>query len=308
MVLVALLLCTNVFLWTLSQNTLYNEAVKERNQLEVDRLNERVKAFNATYTVNDGEVSVSADLQNQGPLSVQITNLWVKDIDKDLYNCSGPLDELNLEPGGASTLEISVTITGSEGGDRFSSWLITGRGNVVPIQEKEIEEIIVANLAQGIGSMALDFLAFKYFTYQTSTKLANYPDGTNSFNVPSRTNIAFGVKLTNLDPIKQPIRIDKYSQCWLYFPKAPGQSTVFYVVNVADDGTITTPYSPITIPFKETKLIVFASNTAGSLARVFISSSVEDLPCALNLLLLGTIGTRDYGQNIPFVSLYVYKP
>jgi len=308
LVLTVFVIGTNIFFWTLAQNTIYNQAVKERNQRDVDRLIENVIATNATFVVpSPGRVNATADLMNAGPISAQIVTLWVLDATQQKYNVTDlRASDINLNPGDSRSLMMIVDIPGADSANVFNAWVVTARGNKVNLATPQT--IVVANLAQGIGSMALDFYVFRYFTYVTSTKLANYPSGTSGFNVPSRTFIAFGVVLTNLDPSKRTITLNTYSQCWLYFPKAPGQSTIFYIVSVAADGTITTPYSPITVAFKETKLIVFASDVAGSLSRVSISSSVENLPCALNLLLLGTIGTRDYGQNIPFVSMYVYRP
>jgi len=310
MVLVMMFLSTSVFLWTLSQNTLYNEAVRARNQEESDRRNENVVAVSGNYSVSGNEVTVNVMLRNAGSVAAQIINLWVLDTDPSNRRYANKSLNLNLNPGNVTNLvessPLTVTIPGANASHNFASWFVTGRGNTIPLEKEQA--VIVAQLAQGIGSLALDFATFRFFTYANSTMLANYSDGIKSFNVPSRTSIAFGVVLTNLDPRKQTITLNLYSQVWLYFPKSPGQSTVFYIVNVASDGTITTPYSPITVAFGETKLIVFASNVAGGQTTVSISSSVENLPCALNLLLLGTIGTRDYGQNIPFVSLYVYKP
>jgi len=308
LVLTVFIIGTNIFLWTLTQNTIYNQAVKERNQQDVDRLIENVVGRNTNFVVpSTGRVNVTAELMNAGSISAQIVTLWVLDATQRKYNVTDlRASNINLNPGDRLPLMRVVDIPDAVSDNVFNSWLVTARGNKVNLET--VQSIIVANLSQGIGSMALDFLAFRYFTYQTSTRLANYPSGINTFNVPSRTFIAFGVVLTNLDPSEQTIILNRYSQCWLYFPKSPGSTFVFYVVNVEDDGTITTPYSPITIAFTETKFFVFASDTAGSLGRVSITSAVENLPCALNLLLLGTIGTRDYGQNIPFVSLYVYKP
>ena len=64
MVLVALVLSASVFLWTLSQNTEYFEAMREENQLELDRLNERLTADNATYTGSGGIICVEVDVRN----------------------------------------------------------------------------------------------------------------------------------------------------------------------------------------------------------------------------------------------------
>jgi len=310
MVLVMLVLATGIFLWTLSENTEYFQAVKEKNQLEADRLNERVSAENVNYTVSGDAVSVEVDLKNEGSLSVHLTTLWVLDTTIRKYGFNNTLN-INLKPGEIlpikGTEAIKVVIEDADNAHVFSSWFITARGNAVPLEKER--GIIVAQLAQGIGSLALDYPSFRFFTYATSTRLANYPDGNKDIAVPGQgTPIAFGAVLTNLDPQKKAITLNRYSNIWLIFPGAPGQIIQFFIVNVASDGTITTPYSPITIAFGETKLIVFASSSSSSFSQSSISSALTPNPAAVNLLLLGTIGTQDYGQNIPFVSLYVYKP
>jgi hypothetical protein len=93
---------------------------------------------------------------------------------------------------------------------------------------------------------------------------------------------------------------------WIYFPQSPGQNRLWYIVNVDSNGNVASSYSLVSIAFRETKLLVFASGKSGSFSssdRIYILRS--DDSCALNLLLLGTIGAKDYAQNIPFVSLYV---
>jgi len=309
MVLVMMFLSTSVFLWTLSQNTLYNEALRARNQEEADRSSENIVALTGNYSVSGSEVTVNVVLKNAGSVAVQIINLWVLDSDPSNRRYTNKSLNLNLKSGDILNLVglngLKVTIPGASSSHNFASWFVTAKGNTIPL-EKELG-VIVAQLAQGIGSIALDFYTFRYYTYETSppNKLKNYPAGNISFNVPSGKDIAFGIVLSNLDPSKQTITFDLYSQVWIYFPQAPGQNRLWHIVNVAPDGTITTPYSPITIAYGETKLIVFATETPGGFKRVSI---LQEGPCALNLLLLGKIGTRDYGQNIPFVSLYVYKP
>ena len=314
MVLVMMFLSTSVFLWTLSQNTLYNQELKEKNQVELDRLNERVTAFGVNYTGSSGTISVQVALENNGASAVQITTLWVMDATVKKYGFNDTLD-LNLKPGNKTYLTgenaVDVNIADANATDTLNSWFVTTRGNTVPLEEEQ--SIIVAQLAQGIGSMALDFYAFRYFEYESATKLKNYPTGIRSFNVPgSGTPIAFGAVLTNLDPRKESVTFDLYSNIWLMFPGAPGQVPQWYIVNVASDGTIAASYSPISLAYGQTKVVIFASSKvvagAGSFSDSSISSSITPNPCAVNLLLLGMIGTRDYGQNIPFVSLYIYKP
>jgi len=319
MVLVMMFLSTSVFLWTLSQNTLYNQAVRERNQMDINRSSERITASDVNYTVSDGAVRVEVTLTNEGAVSVQIITLWVLDTTIQKYGFNNTLN-LNLNPGDTLNLAgadaIIVTIEGSETLHRFSSWFVTARGNTVPLEREE--GIKVAQLAQGIGSLALEFNTFRYFTYETDppNKLKNYPEGNQSFAVPHGTDIAFGIVLTNLDPSKKPITLDKHSQVWLYFPAVPGAGTtpgnefVWYIVNEIN-GTIQASYSEISIKYGETKLIVFASGEAGSFSsssKVRIKDNqVKNKLCAVNLMLHGRLGDRDYGQNIPFVSLYCYE-
>lgn len=313
--LIIFMVSTNVLLWTFSQNALYTQAEKDVNQEEGDRRNENVVATDGNYSVSTNEVTVEATLTNAGSVAAQIINLWVFATPIQTYNYTSL--NLNLNPGNVTKLTgsnaILVTVEGADSADNFVSWFVTRRGNTIPLEEEQEQSVIAAEVAQGIGSIAMNFSTFRYFEYETSTKLANYSDGVKSFNVPgSGTPIAFGAVLTNLDPSKNTITFNNYSNIWLMFPGAPGQTPQWYVVNVASNGTIAPSYSPICLPYKETKLIVFASSKAvtgaGSFSRNSISPSITPNPCAVNLLLLGTIEPRDYGQNIPFVSLYVYKP
>lgn len=311
LMLIIFMVSTNVLLWTFSQNAQYNEAVKASNQEEADRRNENVVATEGNYSVfPGGKVKVEAELTNAGSMAAQIINLWVFDASRQRYN-STSLD-LNLNPGDVTYLvdEKAITVTIPEAGsmDTFNSWFVTARGNTVPLEAEQA--VIVAHIAGGIGSLALDFNEFRYFFYNDSIpqKLEDYPTGVASFSVPRTPEIAFGISLTNLDPLKRTMVLNQYSQAWLYFPKSPGQSLVWHIMNVAPNGTILTPYSEISLGFGDSEMLVLASENPGVFSKVSIPAAVKNLPCALNLLLLGTIGPQDYGQNIPFVSLFVYEP
>ncbi|MCK4425031.1 hypothetical protein KAU93_05025, partial [Candidatus Bathyarchaeota archaeon] len=220
--------------------------------MELDRLNERVTASNVNYTGSGGTISVQVVLENNGQLAVRITTLWVLDATAKRYGFNNTLD-LNLKPGNKTYLTggnaVDVNIAGANATDTFNSWFVTARGNVVPLEEEQ--SVIVAHLSQGIGSMAMDFNKFKYFLY-TGDKLANYPTGNINFTVPSGDFVAFGVCLTNLDPLKQTIVINKFSQLWIYSPSV-GSNQQWFIVNVAPDGSINSPYSDISIGYAETK-------------------------------------------------------
>jgi len=308
MVLVVMFMSTSVFMWTLSQNTLYNEAVKERNQLEVDRLNEKVKASNTNYTVySDDKVNVMADLQNLGPLSVHFTTIWAyaSSAAWNRYNFSTP-SVANLLPGQRLTITTNVTIMGSGSAPwcLFSSWLVTGRGNVVPLEEKEEKEIIIAEVAQGIGAISMDFAAFRYYEPPAGNPPAGAPPlGTDlgsakyTFIMPSDKWTVFAVKLTNLDRSRKNITLNERSCIWLLSPPTSAgaiKGDTWYITRVVDNKLAS--FTPRVLKYNTPTTVYFgawfAKNTANSIT-------------AVNILLFGTIGDNDYGQNIPFVSIYV---
>jgi len=317
MVLVMMFLCTSVFMWTLSQNTIYNEAMKEKNQIEVDRLNEKVTASNVNYTVMGNVVSVEVVLENEGPVSVEIVSLWVIDATMNKHNFSSPLN-INLKPGNITYLQgskaINVTIVGSASLHQFSSWFVTARGNVVPSEREG--GIIVAQVSAGIGSVAMDFTSFKYYNVSkvgSSYVLNNYPNGGSGYTViqPSGKDvgIAFELCLTNFDPLKKEINLSSASVFWTLFPVLPTQprGTMWYIVNVGDNGTIAGTFTTVTIPYGATTKVFFASaqdvNTGGFVPS--LSSYTGTAP--VNLALVGKIGDSAYGQNVPFVSIYIKK-
>jgi len=308
MVLVMMLLSTGVFLWTLSQNTTYNEAVKARNQEEADRRNENVVALGGNYSVSGVNVTVKVMLRNAGSVAVQIINLWVLDTDPSNRRYANMSLNLHLNPGDTfnfvESSPLTVTIHGANASHDFVSWFVTAGGNTISLEEGE--SVVIAELAQGIGYLAMDFDSFRYFEYD-GDDLKDYPTGIPDYNVPHKVDVAFSIILTNLDPQHRTMRLDLYSQMWLYFPAVPGAGPfVWYIVNEVD-GNISTPYSDVSIGYGETKLLVFASEQAGGFIKVSLTHpQVLNKLCAVNLCLHGKIGDADYGQNIPFVSLYVF--
>jgi len=312
MVLVMMFLGTSVFLWTLSQNTLYNEAVKEKNQLEVDRLNEKVTASGVNYTIVGDVVSVEVVLENKGPISVEVVSLWVIDATINRHNSSSPLN-INLKPGNTTYLQgskaINVTIVGSASSHQFSSWFVTARGNVVSLEREG--GVIESQITQGIGSVSMNFASFIYFNVTKvgpSFILENYPDGGEGFTVPSGKDIAFQVCLTNLDPQKKEIKLFSRSLLWMLFPTGTSDvphSAWWYIVNVDDDAVIADDFTQIVLPYGAPKSFFFASSQDVDDGGFNPSNSKRRGPAAVNLMLIGQIGTSAFGQNIPFVSVYV---
>jgi len=305
LVMIILFLYANVFIFIQRENTRFQDVVSEVNQMDIDRSSEKLIVSNLNYTVVEDKVHVEAQVTNDGAVSIQIITIWV--VDKTIQKY-GHNDTLNINLKTGDTLiftesnALRVTIKGSSSSNVFTSWFVTVRGNLVPLEEEQ--GIIVAQLAQGIGSLALDFEKFRYFTYESPQKLSNYPTGTVSFNVPKNEYVAFGCYLTNLDPSKQTITIDSHSLFWQ--PGRPGVAEgAWFIVNVNEDGTINGAYSPISLKYGETKMFVFASQNdlaLGSFSRAKTPNTVTTV--ATFLLLHGTLGSTAYAQNIPFVSLF----
>jgi len=310
MVLVMMFLSTSVFMWTLSQDTIYNEAMKEKNQIEVDRLNEKVTASGVNYTVAGGVVSVEVVLKNEGPVSVEIVSIWVIDATMNKHNFSSPLN-INLKPGNITYLlgskAINVTIVDSAPLHQFSSWFVTARGNVVPSEREG--GIIVAQVSAGIGSVSMDFASFIYYNV-SDYSLQVWPNGGEGFNVSSTKKIAFRVTLTNFDPYKRTITLNSHSVLWMIFPLSSATHNAWwYIVNVDGTGTISSKtvgsFSDISLSYGQSTKIYFASSKDLGLDNFDLSNPGFNGPAAVNLMLLGKIGDSTFGQNIPFVSVYV---
>ena len=299
---------TNVLLWTFSQNAQYTQAAKDVNQDEADRHNERVVATDGDYSVSGNEVTVEVTLTNTGAVAAQMISLWVFDTSIQTYNHTSL--SLSLNPGSVADLTggdaIVVTVDWADPGHEFISWFVTARGNTVALEDEKLEDIILSQVAQGIGYLAMDFDSFKYFEYASDYVLQDYPAGSGSYIVPSAEPVVFRIKLTNYDPSggNRSLTLNSHSLLWVYFP-TQGKQVPWYIVNVSANGTVQPTYSDIVIEFRETTYVFFASKSDGTFSGTNDKQkTVIGGPAAINLLLLGTIGPDYYGQNIPFVSVY----
>jgi len=314
LVLTVFVLSTNVFLWTLSENALYNQAVKERNQQDVDRLIENIVATNTTYYPSTGTFNVTTNLVNAGSISAQIITLWVVDATQQKYNVTDlrASNITNLKPGDRRFLTRVVQIPGAVSTNIFNAWIVTARGNTVPLTESQ--GIIIAQVSQGIGSVAMSFGSFVYYNVSSVSgkyRLQVWPDGKEGFYVPPN-NIAFRVILTNFDTNKRTINLNSHSSLWMIFktntPTQP-RSGWWHIVNVNGTGWISSQtkgsFSDVSLPFGQPIMVYFASEDDLGTDNFKLSSPGYSGPAAVNLMLLGKIGTSTLGQNIPFVSVYV---
>jgi len=313
MVLVVMVLYTNVFVFMLNQNVFFQEAVSEANQEDIDRINEIITVTDANYTVEGDQVYVEATVTNDGPVSVQIITLWTFDATIRRYGYNDTLD-INLKTGDtivfAESNALIVTMEGSDSSDVFACWFVTARGNLVPFQEEQ--GVIVSSVTGGIGAIKMNFEDFKYYNVirqSSSYFLDGYPDGASGYLVDEGgVGTAFQVSLTNLDKNNRDIDLSSASVLFSIFPTTPQQirGAYWYLVNVDGNGVIADTFTTITLPYKAEKTIFFASSEMIQGSTTFSPSSSGFTGTApVNLALIGTIGGSPFGQNMPFVSIYI---
>jgi archaellum component FlaF (FlaF/FlaG flagellin family) len=318
-VLIMFSLISTVFVWSLSQNAMYNNAMAQNRQLDLDRSNEKITANVTCLPVgsNNDTVAINGTLENSGSLAVQIVTAWATDFNRATYAYNSSLN-IALKPGTMTTLVFGTNATlinlDNSPGDSLGCWFITARGNTIS-EESSYTTIVNnyggfgnttwASVAQGIGAFSFDFTSFKYYnvTIGTPDRFV-YSSGKNSYTVPWGGYIAFSFNLTNLYPNGQNITLDGRSEMWSYFPSSPGQANgpLWFIANVnTTAGTISSTYSPITLPFNVTQEVFFAKQIESW------DNQQKNQLGAINLLMYGRFGTGptayEYAQNIPFVSV-----
>jgi hypothetical protein len=203
---------------------------------------------------------------------------------------------------------LKVTIPGADPSHNFASWFVTAKGNTIPLEKEQ--GIIVAQVSQGIGSVGMDFGTFVYYHVDDPRQLREWlTGGLSGFSVPSDTPIALRVILINFDPNKGTIQLNSHSVLWMIFPTYNPQqlrSWWWYIVNVDGTGKIASTFSSMSLPYGVPTEVYFASYFDGGFSPSSISKQFSG-PAAVNLMLFGTIGSppSPFGQNIPFVSVYV---
>lgn len=313
-VLVIISLTSTVFVWSLSQNTLYNNTVRQNNQADLDRSSEKIIANITCNRVNGNTVSVNGTLENSGPLSTQIVTLWVADATQSTsaFNSSLPI---TLKPGDVTTLSGSTAINvnlANSPGDSLSCWFISGRGNKIsknPLFALNTGNSntwnTYANVSQGIGLIGFDFKGFSHCDFSSKPSGNNIPLGpfVKTYVISQYNYTVFHVVLTNYDPGNQTMTLNATSAVYLI---GSHQSTVKYalwnVVNVTGDAVNGYKLNPgfaalYKLPIF-TPVEVFFAGTVGSPA-------IDPQVYPLNIMVFGKLGSDDYGQNVPFVALNV---
>jgi len=304
MVLIMMVLASNYFIYTLSQNTTYNNAVSQMNQLDLDRKSESTNVLNTTYSVNaDNDVNVFANVTNIGSSSIRFITVWIYVSNSTWanYNFSS-LSGANVQAGATFRLNINLAVYGvrldSAASYTCASWLITLRGNTVALKTTSLgNNIIVAQVAQGIGSIAMDFKQFSHYHPPSTNNGTNIGAPSCSYTVPKSTTI-FHIVLINYDTTKKTLYL--YSSSYMWAPTAHSatvKSDSWDIMNVTNN-LIITSFTSQALPYMQPVDVYFGTNAAS-----WVSGSVAPM----NILLFGKLGSgadvSDYGQNIPFIAL-----
>ena len=306
-VLVMFSLISTVFVWSLSQNTLYNNTVRQSNEADLDRSSEKVQVFNTTYNAySNGNVTVSAQIQNTGPSSVQFITAWlyVSNASWNNYNwCK--LTNASVQGGSVFTLNVNLTVSGlnSTYTHSFASWLITARGNVVSLQRTIVygNNIIVSQTTQGIGSISMDFKQSRYYDFGSGyvSNGTSLPSSKNSYTIPNSNNTILAVLLTNYDNTTQDIILNANSYLWIITPQAGTVKPAAWNIANVTNGKYINSFSTQTLQYGKPTIVYFGPSSPS-----FASSALPTV-VPVFILLFGKIGTNDFGQNIPFIAFYI---
>ncbi len=314
MVLMAFVIASSYFFWTLSQNTIYFAAVRDKNQFEADRLSENMKVNTTSYTVNtNNSVTVLATLQNTGASSVQLKTVWV-DVSNSTwksYNFSA-LSNTNVQSGAFFSLSAVLSLSGvnATGSYDFASWLMTAKGNVVTLQQMTLmNNLVISQTTQGIGALMMDFQNFTCYNVTGGNQLTPFPNGASGYVVSSGGgNIVFRVILTDLDQQQRAINLSSNSVFFSIFPTTPQQvrGSYWYIVNVNGTGWVSSTYTPVILPYNVPVAVYFASDHAIVSGQPFTPAPPRFTGTSpVNLALIGQLGSSSFGQNIPFVSILI---
>lgn len=166
-----------------------------------------------------------------------------------------------------------------------------------------------AGVAQGIGSIAMDFAGFKVYAFSSKPGVDSVLPAPSSFDVSKNSYLIFKVPVWNVDPDERDIVLSKDSRVWASITQ---QSTMksgsFKLIDVNDATGKIVALSRDSVPLPYTDdtestpplVLYFGYDVKGT-------DITNDFPqtVPLNILLYGGIdgGLNNYGQNLPFVSI-----
>ena len=318
MVLIMSVLASSYFVYTLSQNSAYNTAVEQRNQLAESVKAEKLYTNRTKYTAYPNtNITVNADVQNIGSTSVQFVTIWICASNTTWTGYNFTSLPVTLQSGSVYLLNINLTIQGliSTNSYNYASWLVTSRGNTYALQTLTLtNNIVVSQTTQGIGALMMDFKNFTCYnvTGNNPYYLGSYPNGASGYSISNAaqqsSKVAFRIILTDLDVNQNDIILYSSSVFFSVFPWSVQQvrGSYWYIVNVDATGKIAQTYTPVTLQYNVPTAVYFASGSEIKDSQQYSPvGSTFTGTAPVNLALIGTITGNAFGQNIPFVSIYI---
>jgi len=294
------------FVDTLSQNTVYNNAVRTENALDVVRMSENIQALDTAFKVNtNNHVTITVKIQNTGSSASSLVTLWVRS-----NEISGPWSSYNFTKtsitlqGGetvAESFDVEIQGLSNSGSYNFAAWFISSKGNSFSLKSGQSNTITFASVAAGIGSIAMDTKGFRSYV------VTNGILGTSSasYSVSRSPILAFSVELTNFDITGKDLLLNSKSCFWVLNPPNSNGAVKGFTWNIAKvTGSTISPLptgETIVLPYGQTVKIYFY-------AAAQINQVLSDGAASVNLLLVGSVATTpqtDYGQNLPFIAVTI---
>jgi len=158
-------------------------------------------------------------------------------------------------------------------------------------------------VAQGIGAIAFDFEQFWHYEFSGTPAQGNpLPSRSpKNYTISMSKYTVFHVVVTNFDPLGKDIVLNGNSSIYIICAQ---KSTVKYgtwgLVNVTANNIYPSSPAQYRLKYKNTIEIYFAGLPTSFTGGVDVNTAYP-----LNVILLGRKGNNDYGQNIPFVSIYL---
>ena len=298
------------------------DTAKTALQRDTQRTNEL--AVVDASKLDNGNLGVS--VTNVGNEPIQVKQILIIDykssVLKNMSSPSVPIT-LNVQTKTASPIDTSVII---QQGANYTLRVVTDRGSLFstvypPAPSTNFTSFVTAavssEVAKSIGSLMIGGNSLRFF-YADSYSLGDgypinggYPaNGYFGYAVPATTKMVFKIQVTNLDTKQRSINLNQKSLLQLTLGAVQSSSYVYYIIkNVTDSSPYTNgismqAFTTITIPYDQTRTILFGASSPGGTNTVNGLSS--GTPVGVFLILFGEYDDTTYfSQTIPFQAAYV---
>jgi len=130
------------------RNNAFQDTLSQVAQIDTDRNAEQLSIFaNCTEAKAGSQVNVIYDIENTGPLAVQIVRVWVLESPDNTIGNS-PMN-LALQPGTSNASIIPVNTNVHNATPTFTVHFVTARGNMfspnrqIPLQEGRHHNLVI---------------------------------------------------------------------------------------------------------------------------------------------------------------------